>query len=297
MAGYGRSHPNLAVIKYWGKSDMTRNIPSGPSVSFCLSRLTTETSVEYSDADEFHLNGANVGMKDRMRLVVEMFRKRAGDGRCVRIRSANSFPDSCGLASSASGFSALVVALDDFYRLGLSKTELSELARIGSGSASRSVFSGVVVFEGLCSRHLCFWPEIRILVIVVCDEDKKVGSSEGMVRTADTSCFYRERLCRIRERYEKMVGYICRREFREFAELTMRESNEFHSVLMETYPPIRYIGDAGFRIMEMCHEFNEKEVRVAYTFDAGPNPFLITLEEYLDDVKNSFRAFNPVLCN
>lgn len=285
------------MIKYWGKRDVQNNIPSNSSVSLALPGLVTETTVEHCAFDEFYLNGNAFPIKTRMMLVIEEFRRRAKDSGGISIHSSNSFPHGCGLASSASGFAALVLALNDFYSAGLENSELSELARLGSGSASRSIFSGVVLFSGMSSRHVCFWPEIRILLVILVDEEKKVPSTEGMLRTADTSRLYRDRLERVEEKAVDMLRCISEKDFPRFAEMTMRESNELHAVMMDAYPPIRYIGDAGFEIMDRCHELNAHGTRVAYTFDAGPNPFLITLDEFADKVRMCFEEHRLVLCS
>ncbi|KAG5860040.1 mevalonate pyrophosphate decarboxylase [Encephalitozoon hellem] len=296
-SGYGVSHPNIAVIKYWGKVDEIKNIPSGPSISFPLTNFLTETVVEHSMEDTFYLNGEMLAIGERMNRVVKIFRDKSGDRRPICIKSFNNFPHSCGLASSASGFAALALALNDFYSLEMQKEELCTIARIGSGSAGRSISPEICLFNGTAVERLPPWPEIRILSIILSEDCKKVGSTKGMIRTADTSNFYRDRLPRMEERANTMAQYISQKDFSAFAYLTMRESNELHGILMETYPPIRYIRDDGFQIIEMCHELNRDGMRVAYTFDAGPNPFLITLQEHLDEVKNFFRLYKLIPCN
>lgn len=296
-SGYGRAHPNIAVVKYWGKVDEIKNTPSNPSISFPLINFLTETAIESSMEDTFYLNNEMVTIGERMNRVLEIFRGRAGDRRPICIRSFNNFPHSCGLASSASGFAALALALDDFYSLETPEEELCTIARVGSGSAGRSICPEICLFNGMSIEKLPPWPEIRILSIILSGDCKKIGSTEGMIRTRDTSNLYQARLSRMGEKVKSMAQYIIHKDFDGFAYLTMRESNELHGILMETYPPIRYIGDNGFNIIEMCHEFNRDRMKVAYTFDAGPNPFLITLERYLNEVKDFFKAYKLIpLC-
>ncbi|AFN83136.1 mevalonate pyrophosphate decarboxylase [Encephalitozoon romaleae SJ-2008] len=296
-SGYGRTHPNIAVVKYWGKTDETKNTPSNPSISFPLINFLTETVIEYSMEDTFYLNNEMVTIGERMNRVVEIFRDRAGDGRPICIKSFNSFPHSCGLASSASGFAALALALNDFYNLETSEEELCRIARVGSGSAGRSICPEICLFNGIYIEKLPPWPEIRILSIILSGDCKKIGSTEGMIRTRYTSNLYQARLSGMEEKVKAMAQYITHKDFDGFAHLTMRESNELHSILMDTYPPIRYIRDDGFNIIEMCHEFNRDRVKIAYTFDAGPNPFLITLERYLNEVEDFFKAYKLIPCN
>ncbi|CAD25409.1 MEVALONATE PYROPHOSPHATE DECARBOXYLASE [Encephalitozoon cuniculi GB-M1] len=298
LSGYGSSHPNIAVIKYWGKADTINNMPSSRSISFPLTNFLTETVVEHSlEEDRFYLNGKMLPIGEKMGRAVEIFRKKSGDDRPVCIRSFSNFPHSCGLASSASGLAALVLALNDFYGLDMPEEELCIAARIGSGSAGRSISTGIHLFDGMSVERLPSWKEVRILSIILSGDCKKTGSTEGMIRTKETSNFYQERLARIERKIKAMVQYISQKDFDGFAHLTMRESNELHAILMETYPPIRYIRDDGFKVIEMCHEFNRDRTRVAYTFDAGPNPFLITLEQHLHAVEDFFKAYELVPCN
>jgi diphosphomevalonate decarboxylase len=224
--GYGKAHPTIAVMKYWGKKDIEQNIPSGPSISFSLDKLSSETYVFHGDCmnvsyDELWVNGECLEINMNIRKVISLFKKESNDFRAIVIVSRNDFPIGCGLASSGSGSASVVLALKDFYGLEMSDCEMSGIARIGSGSGSRSIFSGVVVMD-VCgiSRRLCLWKEIRIIVIILCDGKKKVSSREGMIRTQLSSELYRYRIEGIMERYELMKESILKKDFNLFGELT-----------------------------------------------------------------------------
>ncbi|KAK6089205.1 hypothetical protein P3W45_001806 [Vairimorpha bombi] len=280
------SNPNIAIIKYWGKENVDSNISSNPSISFQLTKLTTNTSISYSDNDEFIFNeGLPSSFSKKMQYIVNLFRKTVSDFIPIRIESVNNFPHSCGIASSASGYSALVRALDKFYKTNFSDRDLSMLARECSGSASRSIPKGIV----LCTKE--------ILLINIDSDPKKVSSTEGMCRTQQTSFFYRERLGRINDKIELCREYIKTRDHQSLFKMIMRESNEVHAIMFESYPPIRYINDKGFNIMERVHGFNKKEVKIAYTFDAGTNPFIFVLEKDLEEVKEYFKGEEIIECN
>ncbi|KAL0265674.1 UNVERIFIED_CONTAM: hypothetical protein PYX00_011388 [Menopon gallinae] len=279
--GTGVSHPNIALVKYWGKKDAESNTALNASISITVDKLTTTTRVYESSADEMFINGVKTQMSSRHAAVLSAFRQKAGYSGCLRVVSENSFPHSCGLASSASGFAALVLALDDFFSLCLCKAELSEFARIGSGSASRSIFSGIAIYEGRRARKLCDWEELRVFVVVVESNAKSVGSTLGMTRTARTSSLFQERLRNIGRKVERAVGYVQERNFEALALLAMRESNEMHAVCLDSWPPIMYLNDESFRVIDLCLKYNEDGVRVAYTFDAGPNAFILTLDSSL----------------
>lgn len=203
----------------------------------------------------------------------------------VHIVSENNFPTAAGLASSAAGFAALVRVLADLYVLPSTPTELSRIARQGSGSACRSIFGGYVVWEkGHASdgsdslavqvAPASHWPGMRAAVLVVSAAKKDVSSTSGMQATVATSRLFQHRAeVVVPERMEAMKVAIQKRDFEAFAELTMTDSNQFHAVCLDTFPPIFYLNDtsrASIRVVEEINRVAGKYI-AAYTFDAGPN--------------------------
>eukprot|EP00866_Antonospora_locustae_P000855 jgi/Antlo1/855/1966 len=288
-SGVGVSHPNIAFVKYWGKRDIENNIALNSSISVTANKLTTTTRVCKSCADEMFIDGVKTEMSNRHVAVVSVFKQKAGYNGNIRITSENNFPNSCGLASSASGFAALVLALDDFFGLHLDKKELSILARIGSGSASRSIFDGIVACEYGYSYKVCDWEDLRAFVVIVKGSAKPIGSTHGMMRTVCTSTLFQERLRNIDNKIRQAMEYVKDKNFEKLALLTMRESNEMHAVCLDSWPPIMYLTEESFKIIDLCLKYNENDVRVAYTFDAGPNAFILTLNKYLEPVLDFFR--------
>ncbi|MGK0261221.1 MAG: diphosphomevalonate decarboxylase, partial [Candidatus Azotimanducaceae bacterium] len=136
------AHPNIALVKYWGKQDKPGNFPATPSLSITLDTLATETTVVKSDQDSFHLAGSQV--KDAK--VTKFLAGLRGhfDVPPLAIETQNNFPTGAGLASSASGFAALITAINEECGLGLEVELASEWARMGSASAARSMFGGYV---------------------------------------------------------------------------------------------------------------------------------------------------------
>ena len=142
-------HPNLALIKYWGKRDTVLNLPAVSSISISLDNLKTVTSVEFSSEykeDIFFLNNQKKQDK-RVFSHIQKIRQLSGKTDFACIRTENNFPTSAGLASSSSGFAALTIAACKALGLELSTKELSILARHGSGSAARSIEDGFVVWH------------------------------------------------------------------------------------------------------------------------------------------------------
>ena len=140
------AHPNIALIKYWGKSNSDLNLPSTPSLSVTLSKLTTKTTVSTNETDVLYINGQSVQDEKISKFLNSL--RQIHTIKNIRIETENNFPTSAGLASSASGFAALTTALNSHFSLGFSKQEISAIARTGSASAARSIYGGFVGLQG-----------------------------------------------------------------------------------------------------------------------------------------------------
>ena len=164
--------PSLALVKYWGKLDGGVNLPATSSLAVTLDNLRTTTTVSRSmDRDGVTVGGIEESIK-RFAPMLAAFRGRTGAAGPVEVNSSNSFPTASGIASSSSGFAAIELGLDALFETRLTGPELSQIARIGSGSACRSVFGGFTTWKvGAEQSELLkpadHWPELRILVVVV----------------------------------------------------------------------------------------------------------------------------------
>lgn len=211
----------------------------------------------------------------------------------LHIVSENNFPTAAGLASSAAGFAALVVAIAKLYQLPQSYSDISKIARKGSGSACRSLFGGYVAWEmgsnpdGSDSKAVEIapmehWPQMKAAVLVACADKKDTPSTSGMQQTVATSDLFQERInVVVPKRFEEMKQAILNKDFALFAELTMKDSNSFHATCLDSFPPIFYMNDTSRKIVKLCHFINAfyGETIVAYTYDAGPNAVLYYLQE------------------
>ncbi|KAM4833560.1 diphosphomevalonate decarboxylase [Thomomys bottae] len=314
---------NIAVVKYWGKRDEELILPINSSLSVTLSQdqlKTTTTAAISKDftEDRIWLNGReeDVGqprLQACLREIRRLARKRrgAGDGDSlplslnykVHVASVNNFPTAAGLASSAAGYACLAYALARVYGV---EGDLSEVARRGSGSACRSLYGGFVEWQmgeqedgkDSIARQLApegHWPQLRVLVLVVSAEKKPMGSTVGMQTSVETSALLKFRAASVvPARMREMARCIQDHNFQGFAQLTMKDSNQFHATCLDTFPPISYLNDTSRRIIQLVHCFNTYygQTKVAYTFDAGPNAVVFTLEdtvaEFVAAVKHSF---------
>ncbi|XP_017762769.1 PREDICTED: diphosphomevalonate decarboxylase [Eufriesea mexicana] len=291
---------NIAVLKYWGKKDEELILPVNDSISATLDtdHLFTKTTVMTSEnfkEDRMWLNGQEENMENcRLQRCLTEIRKRAKHSKHlqwkIHICSENNFPTGAGLASSAAGYACLVLALAKLYEI---KGELSSIARIGSGSACRSVIGGFVKWsmgslpdgsDSIAKQIVpaSHWPEMRVIILVLDDTRKKVPSSIGMRRSMETSDMLKLRINYVvSDRAKRIERAIIEKDFETFAICTMKDSNQLHAICMDTYPPLFYMNEESRAIVDLVHTYNEtvKKVQVAYTFDAGPNAVLYLLEE------------------
>lgn len=123
---------------------------------------------------------------------------------------------------------------------------------------------------------------MRAVILVVSDKEKDTSSTSGMETSRLTSPLLQHRAAHVvQPRLEEMERAYLARDFETFGRLTMQDSNQFHAVCLDTYPPIFYLNDTSKAIMRLVHVINAHfgEVRAAYTFDAGPNAVIYTLEK------------------
>ena len=229
----------------------------------------------------------------------------------VHIASYNNFPTAAGLASSASGFAALVASLAQLYNLPASPSTLSLIARQGSGSACRSLFGGFVAWQmgsdpsGSDSLAVQVapqehWPQMHALICVVSDDKKGTSSTSGMQRTVETSTLLQHRIKHVvPSRMENISKAILERDFDTFARITMADSNQFHAVALDTEPPIFYMNDVSRAIIALIVEYNRLSVeagkgyKAAYTYDAGPNAVIYALEENIKEIVQLIVSYFP----
>ncbi len=278
-----RAGANIALVKYWGKRDARLNLPAAGSISITLSGLETNTRLhalhEGADTDELVVNGQCLPV-DRVGAVLDLTRKLAGGGPFFRVDSDNNFPTGAGLASSASGFAALVTAADQVLGLGLSKSRLSELARRGSGSAARSIFGGFVemkpgniddgrdaVAEPLANCE--HWP-LKVVVAITATEAKSVSSTDGMNRTMQTSPYYPTWVATVAADLELARRAILERDFELLADVSESSALKMHASALAASPGLLYWNPATLACMHAVRELRAVGCGVFFTVDAGP---------------------------
>ena len=208
----------------------------------------------------------------------------------------NTFPTASGIASSASGFAALAAACNKALDLGLTDEQLSALARKGSGSASRSVYSGFVEWSGEHAVQLhdgLYWEELRDIVVITSSDEKKISSREAMKLTQEKSRLYKERIKSISRTLDAVRKAIAEKDFPALAEAIMKDSDNMHACIEEA--GIEYLNEKSYAIKDIVRELNSSGIIAAYTFDAGPNAHIITTKKNLTKAKDALFGFGKII--
>jgi diphosphomevalonate decarboxylase len=292
---------NIALCKYWGKRDPGLNLPVNSSLSISLGKLGTQTDIrECSGTDRIFLNGeqqvAGNGFASRISAFLDLFRPTVGNI-FFEVRTENSIPTATGLASSASGFAALVMALDDWAGWGLDRKRLSMLARLGSGSASRSVFEGFVQWhagqnpdgtDSFAERIDDEWPEFRIGILELCIGKKAVGSRDGMNRTVETSELYKRWPHQAASDLQTIRNAIDRRDFSLLGRTAERNALSMHATMLAAWPPLLYLQPESIEQIHKVQRVRADGLEVYLTIDAGPNIKLLFNAEHETAVAAAF---------
>ena len=213
------------------------------------------------------------------------------------MRTKNTVPTAAGLASSASGFAALVMALDDLAGWRLGKKQLSMLARLGSGSASRSIFNGFVQWNGgtasdgldsfaePISDH---WKEFRIGILELSTARKPVGSRDGMNRTVQTSDLYKSWPAQANRDLVLIRSAIEDRDFPTLGKTAEHNALSMHATMMSAWPPLIYLQPESLAMIHKVQCIRAEGLEVYLTIDAGPNIKLLFLKKNEETVASAF---------
>ncbi len=296
--------PNIALVKYWGVRDRALALPYNSSLSVTLERMRSRTSVRFDsdlDDDAVVLNGeeASGGPRDGVVRFLDRVRSMAQRSDWAEVRSANNFPTASGLASSASGFAALAGAASAAAGLHLSDRALSQLARYGSGSASRSIYGGFVEWRAgrrpdgrdcyarplYPPRH---WPALVDLVVLVEGAPvKEVRSADAMQQSVATSPAFARRQREVPARLAGMRRAIGDRDADRLFPLVMEECDSFREVCETTRPTLDYLTATSRAVLGEVRALNREAGRplAAYTHDAGAHVHVFTLDRHLPRVR------------
>lgn len=311
-----QSPSNLAIIKYWGKYGV--QLPKNPSFSFTLKNAVTETTLAYEPK-----KGVDTGIE--MTFTFEDQPNPAFEGKIrsfleglleifpflrqlnLSISSSNSFPHSSGIASSASSMSALALCLcslehelfgtledDEIFR-----TKASYIARLGSGSACRSIFAQAAIWgesgEVSGSSNLFAIPYQQKLhkvfqtfhddILIVSKGAKAVSSRVGHA-LMDTNIYAENRYKQARQHFHKLLPALQNGDLETFGALAETEALTLHALMMTSNPPYILMQPNSLEIIRRVQFFRkEKKHPLYFSLDAGPNLHLLYPAEIQKEVQ------------
>ena len=274
-----------------------------------LKALFTKTTVHFReelDRDMLMLNGVRAPEKQERRAgaFLNLFRERAGISAGAEIISENNFPTGAGLASSASGFSALALAAERAANLELSPAERTAVARQGSGSAARSVFGGFVEMQpgenpdgsdavAVRLYDEDYWP-LEMLICITSEAAKPIGSTEGMVRTAETSPFYRDWVSSSRADIAEMRRALAEKDFEKVGDIAEYSCFKMHGLALSARPAILYWNELTVTLIHEIRNLRKQGISAYVTIDAGPQIKVLCLPESTDAVMNHLQNIDGI---
>ncbi|MBD3194910.1 MAG: diphosphomevalonate decarboxylase [Candidatus Lokiarchaeota archaeon] len=332
MKSSALAHPNIALIKYWGRSTNQPsylNIPTNDSISMTKEtipnanseiELITQTTIEFSesyneDTGFLQTEGGDIQFNEvqmeRIKKVVDALRASAKVDLKFKMISKNMFPTAAGLASSASAFAALATCASDALNLGLNKRELSMYARLGSGSASRSIHGGFVRWnkgdshETSFAEQICECNEFNIAAIIaLINRGKKEVSSDVGINYAHTSIFNPVKIKKSEEQAIEVLKAIREDDFRTVGSISEKNCLYMHSVMMTSDPPLFYWNPNTLKVIRQVvntrrqffqnhdlikkgiQEKGKKGLECYFTVDAGPNIHCLCRNEDIEKTAN-----------
>lgn len=301
-----KSYANIAIVKYWGKEDAEKMIPSTSSISLTLENMFTETEISFVSDEEamkilenvgeneagdlFYLNGElqNKEQREKISKVVDLFRKNRD--KKVKISTVNNMPTEAGLSSSSSGLSATVLACNDLFETNYTKKELAQIAKFASGSSSRSFFGPVSAWDKETGEVYEVKTDLKLaMIMLVLNGEKKILSSRnGMKLCMETSTNFTEWVEQSKKDFVNMKKYLLENDFEKVGALTEENALRMHSTTKTANPPFSYLIGQSFEAMEFVKELRKNGEKCYFTMDAGPNVKVMCLEKDLERLSKIF---------
>ena len=287
------AHPNIALIKYWGKSSTVGNIPAMSSISITIDILESKTKISFpSDLNEdtWILNGSKQSSLERIKMPFDELKKMSNVRDSCLIESDNNFPTAAGLASSASGMASLVMALSDALELELSLQQMIELAMLGSGSAPRSLFSGFVSLDVAGEKVTCNriiegnqWP-LEVVICVTSSDQKQISSRAGMEVSRKTSPLYDNWVGNHQKDSQIALAAIQSRNFEQLGTVVVDNCLKMHQVMKTSQPSIDYWNETTHAVVQQVKSLQLQGWDIFYTIDAGPQVKVICKPDLTEEV-------------
>lgn len=298
--GVAQAHINIALVKYWGKRDARLNLPLNGSISVTLDHYFVTASVVLlpdRPNNTVLVNGVQASGIEYGRVsdFLDRLKQFAGVSGGAQAETTANVPIASGLASSSAVFAALTKAFAVSLKLSWSDSDLSRLARLGSGSACRSVHGGFVEWtkgirpDGQDSfavplAPLNSWPSLTVLVVKVKAGSKAVSSREGMQRVVDTSPLYPGWLASVDDDLRKARDAIAQKDLTRLGLVAESNALKMHATALSARPPLIYWTGATVSVIRRVQEMRIAGLEAYVTVDAGPHPIILADRRQAPDI-------------
>ena len=291
---------NIALCKYWGKRDTELNLPVTPSLSMALGTLGSRCRLSFCEGqDHVILNDTPLPPDSpfvvRLSQYLDLFRGHSE--RCYRVETTNTIPTAAGFASSASGFASIALALNALHGWDLPERDLSILARLGSGSACRSLWQGFVEWhagsesdgsDSYAEPIQTEWSELRIGLLVLEAGKKPISSREAMLRTVKTSPLYDAWPGKVDADIRDLRDAIRVKDFDKLGAAAESNALTMHATMMAAWPPVVYWLPESVSAMHQVWQCRRDGLPLYFTMDAGPNVKLLFQAHDEDRIRRIF---------
>ncbi|ACY40367.1 diphosphomevalonate decarboxylase [Blattabacterium sp. (Blattella germanica) str. Bge] len=300
-----KSHSNIALIKYWGKHKNKIQIPLNSSISYSLGRVYTVTRLIYQEKKKRNLSiKIFLSGKEKTSFlpkILEFFHRISFYCSYLRdfnfiIETYNTFPHSSGIASSASSMSALALCIMEIEKklvFSLKKDfflkKASFLARLGSGSACRSIYPGLVVWgshksiKGSNDLYAIPYPykvhpifkKMVNTILIIDEKPKKILSSKGHL-LMNKHPYARVRFQCANQNMDRLISILKIGDFQEFGELIEHEALTLHAMIMTSRPYFLWMKPNTLNVLHTVWDFRiQSKKNIYFTLDAGANVHLL----------------------
>lgn len=283
-------------MKYWGKRNAELFLPHNSSISLTLRDLYSKCTIASANEFSISFNEQNRPSSSpefqKIKAFTDSFKDFYQLDGELQVSTKNNFPTGAGLASSASGYAALTCCLADFFDLQLDSKALSKHARLGSGSATRSILGGFNYWhkgsqaDGSDSqikqiKTANHWPDLNLAVCIFTSESKKVSSRAGMANTVNTCPIYKSAwLGSVEEDLISMEAAIIDRDFSGLGQVAELNALKMHATMLASQPPLVYLKPETLELTARITEWRESgELESYYTIDAGPQVKILYLNK------------------
>lgn len=312
---------NIAIVKYWGKYG--NQLPRNASISFTLTNAISDTEVTFSPKSgentqiQFLFEGKE--KPSFLPKIEKFFKNIEGHLPFIKeadfiISSSNSFPHSSGIASSASGMGAMAMCLCDIESQitgnAIDIQKASTIARLGSGSACRSLYKEMAVwgkheaYDSSNEYAIGFDQQLHSVfktyhddILIVSDKEKSVSSTAGH-GLMDTNVYAQARYQQAQDNMSKLKAILVSGEVEDFGILAESEAMTLHALMMCSSPSFILIQPNTIEVINAIRSFRaEAKLPVYFTLDAGPNVHILYPDHISDKVsdfiKTSLLQFSP----